>query len=180
MQNQIKTQQGFTLIEFMVVLAIAVFTLTAAVPNYNAFSKNNEQVESANALVSTLSQARDEAIKRRGRISVCQSGDGESCGGSGWHNGWIMFVDAGKPGELDGDDVVLSAYGALEEGTSLVSDEFENHISYNMKGISNTSGGFQLCDARGAEAARAICVTNIGRASVSKQACTGEVVKCSL
>src|SRR3569832_1392228 len=64
------TTRGFTLIEQLVTLAIAVILLTVAVPNYQMFVANSRMASQANEVVGALSLARSEAVKRGTQVSV--------------------------------------------------------------------------------------------------------------
>jgi len=46
-----------------------------------------------------------------------------SCTGADWNNGWIVFVDAGDPGLVDGADEIISAVKGLPGGMDLSSTD---------------------------------------------------------
>lgn len=71
---------GFTLIELMVTLAVAVIIATIAVPNFKLLIQDNRTVTQTNALISALNLARSEAIKRGGNVSVCRTGTSYAAG----------------------------------------------------------------------------------------------------
>src|SRR5262245_19540720 len=85
--------RGFTLLELMVVLALAAVILALGAPAFNDFRANNRLTGVANDFLGALQVARTEAIKRQVPASVCPSDDGSSCT-SGNFRGWIAFVDA--------------------------------------------------------------------------------------
>ena len=87
-------EQGFTLIELMVTIAVAaILTTLAASPMSKMFASNRVQTE-ASSFVSDLMLARAEAVKRGQGVSLCASANGTSCLGTNtWTSGWIIFSD---------------------------------------------------------------------------------------
>lgn len=62
--------QGFTLLEFLVVVAIMGITLAIGLPSFQSFINNNRLTSSANDMVTALNYARSEAIKQTQTIGV--------------------------------------------------------------------------------------------------------------
>jgi type IV fimbrial biogenesis protein FimT len=163
---------GFTLVEVMVTLVIAA-TLLFSIPSFVGIIKNNRQTTQANSLFFALTAARDESIKRNGPVSVCQSDDGADCSNTGWQDGWIVFVDDNAGGTVDGADIVLQVFEAIDADSELDSDDFPAFITYLSDGTSNSAGNFAMCDDRGAAHAVTVCIAATGRPSVSYEACVG-------
>ncbi|MCS7100201.1 MAG: GspH/FimT family pseudopilin, partial [Burkholderiaceae bacterium] len=94
------TGRGFTLIEALVVIAIAAILLAVGVPGFSAFIERNRVAAEVNELITDLALARSEALTRRGRVIVCRSAqptaaDATCAAASGdWTSGWIVFADA--------------------------------------------------------------------------------------
>jgi type IV fimbrial biogenesis protein FimT len=63
-------QQGLTLIELMVTLAVAIVILAIGIPAFNAMSGRDMSAATVNAIVAALQQARVEALSRGGGVSV--------------------------------------------------------------------------------------------------------------
>lgn len=79
---------GFTLIELMVTLAIAVILLMVAAPSMVAFKRNSELTSLSNTLLSAVNAARSEALKRNMAAYITPADNGNS-----WSVGWVVFVD---------------------------------------------------------------------------------------
>ena len=62
--ESMKNVRGFTLIELMITLAVAAILITAALPSFNEFIKNNRLTTQANNFIATLNLARSEAPAR--------------------------------------------------------------------------------------------------------------------
>ena len=67
---------GFTLMELMVVLALASIMVALAVPSMQQFARNNRLTTAANDMLHAVSLARTEAIKRQSSsVTVCATTD---------------------------------------------------------------------------------------------------------
>lgn len=76
-------QQGVTLTELMVTLAVLVIVLLMAAPGFSDYFHKARLRGAAEALADLLAQARAEAIKRDRQVAVSIAGSGESwCAGA--------------------------------------------------------------------------------------------------
>ena len=159
--NQIKTK-GLTLIELLITLAIVGILLAGATPSMTEFIQNNRAVTQINELQSSLSLARNEAIRRNNNITICRSSNGSSCGGN-WQDGWIVFVDNDLDGYRGVSDEILSIHGTLTGGNTLAFSQ--TRVIYANSGMarSGSNGTFVLCDARGTASSMGIIVGVSGR-----------------
>ncbi len=60
-------ERGFTLLELIVTVVVASILLTVAVPSFTTLIRSNRAASEANALLTMLTLARSEAIKRNAR-----------------------------------------------------------------------------------------------------------------
>jgi len=171
-------QAGFTLIELMTTMAAGLFMLTMVVPGLSNINQNSRQTSAANSLLATLNAARDQAIQRDARLSVCQSDNGVSCGDGGWHLGWILFTDGKVPGKVDKDDVILYKAPPLPDDLRLTSASFMHFISYFSDGTSNASGSFEFSNAKNGQNTNSLSVSVTGRATIETDACNKKPVSC--
>ena len=170
---------GFTLLELIVTLALAAIIITVAVPAFQETMRRNRRATQANDLVSALSLARSEAIKRGEMVTICRSSDQTDCtAGANWEDGWLVFVDSNTAagdaiGTLDdSEEPALRVYAGLSgDNTLRVNGNFQNYLSYLPNGLSRGStalptGTFRLCDDQGAADARYIEINSTGRVQV--------------
>lgn len=178
-----KRAAGFTLLELMITLLVIGVLLGVGVPGFFDTIRSNRAAANANELVTALSIARSEAIRRGTRITLCPSSDGAGCNGT-WTERWLLFLDTAasdtavptfvaanviREWAAPGGDAVIAtdAGGAaatvnwirfLPRG-QVVSDEVMP-ILFNME-IDGCSG----LEARDVE------VNSVGRTSVERVAC---------
>ncbi len=111
--------RGLTLIELLVALAVLVILLTVAVPGMRNFIKNNRISAAANGIATSMALARSEAVRRGRPVTVCASAGGTACDGAAWADGWIVFVDQGTPGSVDGNDEIVRVFGGAGDGVTI-------------------------------------------------------------
>ncbi|WP_075187612.1 GspH/FimT family pseudopilin [Teredinibacter haidensis] len=158
-----KPTVGFTLVELMVVVAIAAILLTVAVPSFVETSARAVIRSSVVDLAADLSFARSAAVTRSESVSVCPSNESitpRACNNGAWNQGWMVFYDLDEDGDLDtGEEVVrvASAFGAKVDVT------LDNTVTFDSKGAKKTVSEFVFCSSRSSNATftRSL-VVNIG------------------
>lgn len=146
-------QSGVTLMEMVVVLAIVSILFAIAVPGYAYLASTNRIAAATNDLVTSLQLARSEAIRRAARVTVCKSDSATnaapSCNpGAAWEDGWIVFVDGGSRGVIEGGDETLRVHGPVD--AAFTTSNFKTYVSYLGHGRSQgpnglATGSFSLC-----------------------------------
>jgi len=132
---------GFTLMELMFTVLIVAILLAVAVPSFRQFTRNNRVTAAQNDLVTSLTLARSEALRRNRPVSVCASTDGSSCGDeTDWGSGWIAFTDRGTAGTLDGDDEVLQVWQLGDPDLTFASggSAFEQYLPTGLSAAAMT------------------------------------------
>jgi type IV fimbrial biogenesis protein FimT len=167
----------------IVTVTVAGLFLSMAVPSYLTFVRNSTQVTSANELLASLLHARDLAITKNVRVTVCPSSDGTDCSNVGWNAGWIVFLDANGDGNVDAGETIEGATASV--GTpSVVSAEFDDYLIFRPNGramaatIADNTGNITFCDARGAAFARVVNIDVSGRPRVSRKLNDGSNPTC--
>ncbi len=70
---------GFTLLEFMITIAILAVIVSIGVPNFRDFIRNSRISAASNDIVSDFNLARSEAVKRHVPVTLCKSSNGTAC-----------------------------------------------------------------------------------------------------
>jgi len=168
---------GFTLVELLVVLCVVAALTTMVVPSLRSFVQEQRMTTQANEVLTVLASARNSALHRQVRVTLCASYDQQTCHHTSfWETGWVLFTDTGVRGQLDGSDQILGSGGQLSGNSTLrAGGTFRYYVSYLPNGMSQGSGGLandtlRLCDARGREYARSIIINVTGRVRIRKGA----------
>lgn len=161
-----KKNSGFTLLEAVIVVALASIVMAIAIPSMRSFTQNDRLTTQINTLVGHLAYARSEAVVRSQQVAVCVSNNSTSCtGGNNWQDGWIIYVDTDGDGSFGGADTILRARQALEGANTLKPATIGTQVTYDYRGFVDAAsvGSFSLCDSRGATYGKAIAISTTGR-----------------
>jgi type IV fimbrial biogenesis protein FimT len=177
---------GFTLMELMIVLALAAVILAIGAPNFNEFRRNNRLTGVGNDLLGAVQTARNEAIKRQVPVAVCASanpGDDDAECSDADFTGWIVFADPDNNcarNDADPDEDVIRVGHTIDPALTVNSTGScvsfgANGFRQTLAGI-DTAGNILFCDDRGTaeqagtglSAARAIEVSATGRSRVTR------------
>ena len=143
-EKNASAQRGFTLLELMTAIVVAVIVMAAAAPTFNNVLFNNRMTVSANEFTRFLQFARSEAVKARAAVQV-----GAKSGGTAWQSGWTVTVN----GNTLKDQAALQFRG---DG--------------GLAGL--TPVRFELCENRGGETGRQITVRPTGHIAVTELICS--------
>ncbi|HSI52915.1 MAG: GspH/FimT family pseudopilin [Ramlibacter sp.] len=169
--------RGFTLVELLIVMAVAAVLMGSAAPSLTNFVKSIQLSSASNDLLAGLLMARSEAAKRNGRAAICKSANGLTCAPSGgWQQGWIVFHDANSNGVRDTGEAIIQRQEPLSADMRVTGNlNVARYVSYAPSGLTKLAGGgFQagtltLCrhSLDGGEA-RQIILSSSGRPRVQK------------
>jgi type IV fimbrial biogenesis protein FimT len=154
----------------MITVVIAGIAVAIGAPSFTETSKNNRLVSQINEVTGAITFARSEAAKRsRMSITLCPSTDGAACAinSGSWESGWIIMVDVDgdRANDATDGDTVLKYIQPLSGGNSLRTSGFSsaNYLQFTGDGMPSSAGTFTLCDARGANYAKAVVVSVVGQ-----------------
>lgn len=159
-----RPRRGFSLVELLIVLAIAGSLWVAGMP---AFGRLLGRARIANAevlLTNNLQAARSAAVFRNTRIVVCPTGDGRHCeAGADWQHGWLIAEDGDHDGQPDAGVPLLATQPALVQGTRIVTSAGRHLVAFQPTGSAGGSNvRFTICRAHGA-AGQSVVIANSGR-----------------
>lgn len=125
MNNYKKYNNGFTLIEIMVTVAIVGIMASIALPSFSRLIESNRVNTATNELISNLLLAKSEALKRSSSVTLCPSSNQTTCNGNtDFSTGWIIFLDCGAVGRIDGE--VIGCGNKDEEDIIKVGDSLDS------------------------------------------------------
>ncbi|WP_405239320.1 GspH/FimT family pseudopilin [Lentisalinibacter orientalis] len=153
--------RGYSLYELLVTLSVATILIVIGAPPLGSLIARNQLTAEINALHHALHFGRQEAIKRRLNLVLCQSADGSRCtGAADWGGGWMLFVDDDDDGRADPGEAVLRRHRPADAVNIIT-----NRHRYTLRGVRkrNTNGTFLVCDDAGRVPARALIVSYTGR-----------------
>lgn len=123
---------GFTMIELLITMTVAVILLMIAIPAFQYVTNANRISAEVNGLVGDLEFARAEAVKEGQTVSVCASSDGATCSGSNsWQSGWIVFVGSATPVPAGS---ILRVQSQFTSTDTFVASNAVSLISFNRNG----------------------------------------------
>lgn len=141
-----KSTEGFTLLELLVVMTIAVILLAAGGPGLREIVANGARREAATNLYVMLNRARSEAIARNREVRVCSrdlvSGTQRCADTLNWTNGMLVYAPA-QPSGL----IVLAESPPISTALELRSAPTAE-LSFNASGRPTQSSEFVLCVAQ--------------------------------
>jgi len=155
----LKHESAFTLVELMITIAVAAVVLTLGVPSFGRIIEQNQLSAYTNQLVSSLNFARSEAVRRNKSIKICHSNNATACNGTGYENGWIIFIDDDGDNVLDATEELIRVNESLPTNYTFNMDSF----SFTGKGRADGQGTFVLCKGGDLTKARAVIIGPGGR-----------------
>src|SRR5688572_9364089 len=101
----IRRLAGFTVVEVLIVVAVLAMLLSAGIPAFTEFVREQRVKTASFDLFSTLVHARSEAITRNAAVTVTP-------GSAEWTNGWTGTRGSGRLNAASMPTFQLSASGA--------------------------------------------------------------------
>jgi len=154
---------GFTLIELMVVIAIAGILVSIAAPSFVEMTKDSRMRSEANALLGAFAYARTEAIKRGNSVHL---------GLGGADDGFMVWIDAagGTANSRDAGEE-LRIWEPLHDTMSINSGGSNAFFIFTGTGVVSPNDTLTLCDNRTAETGRSLTVLVSGLTYLSDVTC---------
>lgn len=146
----VRSQRGFTLLELMIVVAIAAILAAIAVPAFDSFVDRNRLTAATNDVIGGLNFARSEAASRGKEVAINPlNGD--------WGNGMSIKVDGNTIQRIETSD-----------GVSF------NGESFKFRAVGEVLGSQSKCleiVAKGSEAPRYVVISPAGQVQATDNSC---------
>ena len=179
-------QQGLTLVELMVTLAVAIILLAVGVPLFTGVTSSNRAAAQANTFLAAFKLARSEAVGRSTEVSVCAvddpgaGADTVNCGTyEDWENGLLVFTDGGSTGTVDSGDerirVFTTASGGATADTTGAFVRFESQggvIDVTANAACSASGTCIELRHADTDQDRCLHVMRSGQVRLEREACS--------
>ena len=171
--NTQRRNQGFTLIELMITIAIAAILLAFSLPSFQSTMTSSQLTTKANDLITALNTARGAAIKSNTAATLCRSTAGTACDGATWADGWLAWVDLNRNGALNAPAEVLNLSVAANSLVIAGNANVATQVRFRSDGTLNgLPGTIRVCKTTTAvpvnENARDIVISGVGRARVER------------
>lgn len=150
--NKYGHQQGFTLVEIFITMAIVALLLVLGVPSYREAVLNSNLRSAAIDLVTALNAAHAQAVGLRNTIEV------KATDGADWSNGWLLDYPAALAQETD---QTFPAY----PNVTVTPASGDMSLSFNNRGMVTVPTSFDVCDSRPDEVGRRVTISITGRVS---------------
>lgn len=141
--------RGFTLIELIVVLAIAGILSGLMLPSLSALMGRHQSTSAVNRLVHAINFTRHAAVQFRIPTTLCAAKSDNRCGGN-WHEELIVFSDSNKNARMDGRDYLIRSIEPVGETGTVKWRSFRNrqYLQMTPRGYTNfQNGNFVYCPA---------------------------------
>jgi type IV fimbrial biogenesis protein FimT len=161
---------GFTLIEAVVVLAVATILVATAIPAFGGLVERQRASNAMTSLTTQMAQARMAAITYRRPAILCPSLDGLACHpGGDWSMGWMLFLDRNNDRRPDDADALLRVdLAPRSRHLRLPGTRGRPYLRYLPDGRSaGTNLTIHVCNRQGLRLGTVI-VNNAGRARTER------------
>ncbi|MDE2369676.1 MAG: GspH/FimT family pseudopilin [Burkholderiales bacterium] len=150
---------GFTLIEFLVTVAVLVIVLGIAAPNFGVFIARNQVAGVKSAFAASLATARSEAARSGSQVLVVASAGGAA--GNEFGGGWDVYIDTDNNSLVDAADTRVRHYEALPPALTLSGNAL---LVFSPSGYLTPAANnvYRLCPTDGSPAGYSISIAPSG------------------
>lgn len=154
-----------TLLEMLIVLAIAAIVLTVVAPSVQTIIAKSKTTSEINELSGVIQFARFTAIDQTSTTLVCPAGNFATCS-TNWNEPKIVFIDSNSNGSRDTAEPLLMSSTGISSSNTMTGPE--DPISFSDSGATNASASIKICpNDNNVKLARSININAQGRVRIS-------------
>ncbi|MGB5438453.1 MAG: GspH/FimT family pseudopilin [Gammaproteobacteria bacterium] len=161
-------QKGFTLIELIVTMSVAIIVVTVGVPSFRDVVKNSRITAQTNEFLASVNVARSEAVKRGETMTLCPSEDGIECEEdevkkTDWSLGLIL---------LDASDTVVREWDPIAASSAFVANSgFLQYLGTGVLPDAAVNFSLEVYKCSGHQK-RTVTISRQGHATVKTTSCS--------
>lgn len=171
---------GFSLIELVISLFVALTLVTVGVPSWRHLSSSIAVNDTRNLLMGSMALGRQTAIDSGFHLTLCPSNDLLQCSGdyTAWHDGMILFIDENANRQKDIGENLVRTIGKRSK-VVVQSSSGRRSIRYAPNGSAWGSNlTLRFCSPDTPSLNRAIILYGSGRARLSPTLSNGDPITC--
>ncbi|WP_428242496.1 GspH/FimT family pseudopilin [Gynuella sp.] len=157
--------KGFSVIELMLVIAVAGILVAVAMPAFSTLLETNKVKSALFILQNQIQTARESAVFNNTTVTMCPLFQGKCT--DLWSKGYSIFYDQNANRVFDPEDTMVSQYDPLPEVTLLWNPvKNSNALQYDPTGTThkaNQNGTFSICSSRAFVPAYGVIINRQGR-----------------
>lgn len=143
---KIKRIGGFVLVELLVTLSIVVILGAISLTSFKGITINNRLSAESNQILSLVTFARTEAIRRNDVVSICPSSDGSTCSTSNdYRNGQIVYLNSDKTGLSNNSQIIRVLDKWSNDDKAKIITASVSEISFTGDGRSSNNTSILVC-----------------------------------